>query len=148
MGLVIPVTLDCFVDGFLIGISCALSPAAGIILGAANCLEMGFLGMAYATRIKQCTGSTVSARMVALYAPPLLMFLSAGFGAFLGDAAYSIPAVFVAFVAFGVVALLSLVCNELIIEARAAQGDDELWYIGLTLFAGVYVVLMLAKAGL
>lgn len=33
VGLVIPVTLDCFTDGFLIGVSCALSPPAGIILG-------------------------------------------------------------------------------------------------------------------
>lgn len=54
VGLIIPVTLDCFVDGFMIGITCALSPPAGIILGAANCLEMFFLGLAYATRITKC----------------------------------------------------------------------------------------------
>lgn len=53
-GLIVPVTLDCFVDGFMIGIACALSPPAGIILGAANCLEMSFLGMAYSTRITKC----------------------------------------------------------------------------------------------
>lgn len=57
-------------------------------------------------------------RTLAMYIPPLVMFLAAGFGAFLADAARSVPAVYVGFVSFGVVALLFLVCNELIIEAR------------------------------
>eukprot|EP00595_Chromulina_sp_UTEXLB2642_P002390 CAMPEP_0196767874 /NCGR_PEP_ID=MMETSP1095-20130614/42065_1 /TAXON_ID=96789 ORGANISM="Chromulina nebulosa, Strain UTEXLB2642" /NCGR_SAMPLE_ID=MMETSP1095 /ASSEMBLY_ACC=CAM_ASM_000446 /LENGTH=545 /DNA_ID=CAMNT_0042136649 /DNA_START=42 /DNA_END=1683 /DNA_ORIENTATION=- len=147
VGLVIPVTLDCFVDGFLIGVSCALSPEAGIILGAANCLEMSFLGMAYSTRLSRCTGSSLMMRLLALYMPPLLMFLSSGFGAFLGILAHHVPSVFIAFVAFGVVALLALVCNELLIEARDAQGDDERWYITIMVFAGVYIVLMLSAAG-
>ena len=55
-GLVVPVTIDCFVDGFLIGVTVALSPKAGVLLGAANVLEMGSLGMAYAVRLKNCTG--------------------------------------------------------------------------------------------
>jgi hypothetical protein len=46
------------------------------------------------------------------------MFLASGFGAFLANAARSIPAVYVGFVSFGVVSLLFLVCNELVIEAR------------------------------
>lgn len=66
-GLIIPVTIDCFVDGFLIGVSCALSPKAGIVLGFANCLEMAFLGMAYATRLKKCTGSSWIVRQVAMF---------------------------------------------------------------------------------
>ena len=44
LSLVVPVLTDCFLDGFLIGIACCLTPAAGIILGVANCLEMSFLG--------------------------------------------------------------------------------------------------------
>jgi hypothetical protein len=46
------------------------------------------------------------------------MFLASGFGAYLAETARSVPAVYVGFVSFGVVALLFLVCNELIIEAR------------------------------
>lgn len=46
------------------------------------------------------------------------MFLASGLGAFLAAASHSVPAVYVGFVAFGVVALLFLVCNELLIEAR------------------------------
>ena len=44
VSLVVPVTLDCFVDGFLIGVSVSISPSAGIVLSVANCLEMSFLG--------------------------------------------------------------------------------------------------------
>lgn len=46
-------------------------------------------------------------------------------------------------VAFGTVALLFLVCNELLIEAREAQGEDERWYISIMVFVGVYIVIML-----
>lgn len=143
-GLVIPVALDCFVDGFLIGVSCGISPQAGIVLGAANTLEMASLGMAYSVRLNKCTGSSWMARQIALYSPPLLMLLSAGLGAFLSEQARDIPAVFVAFVAFGVVALLSLVCTELLIEAKECIGDEEGWYFNLALFAAVYLVLMLS----
>ena len=55
-GLVVPVVMDCFADGFLIGVAVALSFNAGVILGAANCLEMSFLGMVYSTRLVKCTG--------------------------------------------------------------------------------------------
>ena len=57
----------------------------------------------------------------------LVLLHCSGVGAALGSASSAIPAVYVAFVAFGVVALLSLVCNELLIEARNVQGDDEKW---------------------
>jgi zinc transporter ZupT len=146
MSLVVPVVVDCFVDGFLIGVSVALSSNAGIILAAANCLEMAFLGMAYATRLNRCTGSSREARLCALYGPPLVMLLSAGLGSLLGGLSQAVPALFVGFVAFGVVALLFLVCNELLIEARNAQGEDERWWISVNTFIGVYVVLMLSHA--
>ncbi len=146
MGLVVPVVIDCFVDGFLIGVSVALSPKAGFILAFANCLEMAFLGMAYSTRLVKCTGSTLFMRYLALYSPPVLMCLSAGLGAQLGTLSEAVPAVFVGFVAFGVVALLFLVCNELLIEARNAQGEEERWWISIMIFAGIYVVLMVSHS--
>ena len=141
-GLVVPVTLDCFVDGFLIGVTVALSPKAGVILGAANVLEMGSLGMAYAVRLKNCTGSRVLSRALALYSPPFVMLLSAGFGAKLAASSQAIPSMFVGFVAFGTVALLALACNELIVEARSAlEGEGPKWP-SIFLFIGVWVVLM------
>jgi hypothetical protein len=101
--------------------------------------------MAYATRIIKCTGSTFFARSITLYSPPLLMFIASGFGAYVADASSSIPAIYVGFVAFGVVALLALVCNELLIEAKEAQGEDGKWWINILIFAGVYLVLMLSR---
>lgn len=143
MGLVMPVCLDAFVDGFLIGISSVISLKAGIVLSFANCLEMSFLGMAYSSRLKKCTGSSLLARSIALYTPPLVMFLASGIGAALGSAVETLPALFIAMVAFGAVALLFLVANELLIEARNAQGEDDHWYISIMVFVGVYLVLML-----
>ena len=56
-----------------------------------------------------------------------------------------VPAVFVSFVAFGVVSLLALVCNELLIEAKEAQGEKEIIWVNLLIFAGIYLVLMLSR---
>eukprot|EP01038_Epipyxis_sp_PR26KG_P007894 gene7894-10713_t len=144
LGLVIPVTMDCFTDGFLIGVTCGVQPAAGIILGIANCLEMSFLGMAYSARLSKCTGSSAKVRFCAVYIPPLIMFLASGLGAAIASATVGIPALYIGFVSFGLVALLFLVCNELLIEARAAQGEDERWWISIMVFIGIYLVLMLS----
>jgi len=146
VSLIIPVTLDCFVDGFLIGISLGLEPKAGIILAGANCLEMSFLGMAYSARIAKCTGSTSFNRLLAILCPPLIMFLAAGLGAWLADITVAYPTIYVAFVSFGIIVLLALVCGELLIEAREAQKDDEKWYVSILVFAGIYLVLMIDRA--
>ena len=145
LGLVVPIFIDCFCDGLLIGVSAALSPKAAIVLGFANCLEMGFLGMAYAARVKKCTGTSFLTRTLALYGPPLVMFLAAGFGALVADQSLETPPVFVGFVAFGTVALISLVVGELVVEARETMGGDDVWYVSLWIYAGVYLVLMLDR---
>lgn len=141
MGLILAVCMDCLVDGILIGISSTASVKAGFVLSLANCFEMSFLGMAYASRLIKCTGSSVTARFCALYGPPLLMLGAAGVSSMIGSAVQSMPLVFISMVSFGTVALLFLVCNELVVEAKEAQGDDEKWYISIMLFAGIFVVL-------
>lgn len=143
LGLIVPVFMDSFVDGFLMGISSSISLKAGIVLSFANCLEMSFLGMAYATRLVKCTGSSRMYRLFALYSPPVIMFLAAGLGGYFGAIVEDSPAVFMGLVSFGAVALLFLVCNELLIEARNAQGEDEKWWISAMVFVGIYVVLMM-----
>ena len=146
VNLIIPVVLDCFVDGFLIGISLGLQPKAGLILAGANCLEMSFLGMAYSARIAKCTGSTPINRMLALLGPPLVMFLASGLGAWLADITTAYPTIYIAFVSFGIIVLLALVCCELLIEAREAQGDEERWYVSALVFVGIYFILMVDRA--
>ncbi len=143
MGLVIPVYMDAATDGFLLGISATISLKAGIVLSFANCLEMSFLGMAYASRLVKCTGSPLLARNIALYGPPVVMFIMSVVAGAIGRVVQSNPAVFITMVSFGAVALLFLVTNELLIEAKEAQGEDEKWYISIMVFAGVYLVLML-----
>lgn len=143
VSLVIPVTMDCIVDGLLIGISGTINAKAGLVLAIANCLEMSFLGIAYSIRIGKCTGTSSILRYTALYCPPLLMCLSAGCGAILTHLTSSIPIVYISCVSFGIVALLALVCGELLIEARERQEGEVHWYVQLCLFLGVYIVLMM-----
>jgi len=144
VGLIVPVTMDCFTDGLLIGVACSLKSTAGIILGFANCLEMGFLGIAYSWRLSKCTGSARWKRMLALYTPPIVMWGAAILGAYIANSTKDSPLVFVSFVAFGIVALLFLVCNELLIEAREAQGEDGKWWISIWIFVAVWLVLVMA----
>jgi zinc transporter ZupT len=104
--------------------------------------------MAYATRLKKCTGSSEDYRAVLTYFPPFIMFLASGLGGWLGEAAYmgGVPVVFVGFVAFAVVMLLALVCGELLIEAKEAQGGDDKWWAFACVFLGIYCVLMINRA--
>lgn len=143
MGLIVPVFVDCIVDGFLVGTTSAVSPRAGIILGLANMIEMGFLGLAVSLRIRKCTGSSATARCLVLVLPPLAMLLAAGVGAFSGALARTYPVVFIGFISFGIVALLYLVVNELLVEAREAQGGKEYWWTAMVLFVGIYSVILL-----
>ena len=145
IGLIIPVTLDCVVDGFMIGISYGLQPTAGIILAAANCLEMSFLGIAYSARVSKCSGSTPFNRLMAILIPPLLMFVNSGLGAWLAELTVEYPTIYIAFVSFGIIVYLALVCCELLIEAREIQGDDEKWYVTVFVFVGIYSVLMIDR---
>jgi zinc transporter ZupT len=140
--LIIPVVIDCFVDGFLIGITIAISTQAGYLLAAANCLEMGSLGMAYSSRLAKCTGSSLLSRQLAVISPPLIMLLASGLGAAVAGYSEDNPIAFVIFVSFGVFALVSLVLSELIIEARHVQEAEEKWWLELFIFLGVYVVIM------
>ena len=142
MGLVLPVIVDSIVDGFLIGLSVALAPKAGYILAGANCLEMSFLGMALTVRVMKCTGSSEIVRNLSIIVPPFIMLFASTMGALVGVSVLDHHIYFVMFVSFGVVALLFLVCNELLIEAKNIQGDEEVWWITSMIFLGIYVVLI------
>ena len=143
MKLFLPVTIDAAVDGFLIGITCSISFRAGLILGFANCLEMGFLGMSFSARVVKCTGSSRFTRLITVVIPPLVMQSATFIGAVTGIAVKSIPLLFVSFVSFGIVALLYLACNELILEASSVIDGKNNWWVTSILFLGVYCVFVL-----
>ena len=73
------------------------------------------------------------------------MLLFSTLGAWVGASVISLPILFVILVSFGIVALLFLVCNELLIEAKHIQGDDNNWLITGMIFLGVYFVLLLNR---
>mmetsp|Transcript_34344 Transcript_34344/g.49925 ORF Transcript_34344/g.49925 Transcript_34344/m.49925 type:complete len:565 (-) Transcript_34344:80-1774(-) len=127
VSLIVPVMVDSMVDGFLMGATVAASHRAGLILALATCVEMGFLGIAVATRIQRCTASSPLARYSALIGPPLLMLASCVLGSAMGEQFKQHPVLYFAFISFGIVMLLYLVVNELLVEAREALsriGDD------------------------
>lgn len=145
LGMIVPVNVDAFADGFLIGVAYSLSPKAGIILAAANTLEMTSVGISLAASVSKCVGSSITARAVAIISPPVVMLLATVIGLAAGSAAESINILYASFVSFGIVCLLALVTKELLIEARKAQGEEEIWYISIMTFVGVFVVLMTSR---
>jgi hypothetical protein len=50
--LVLTVSVDAFVDGFLIGLCAVSSKTTAYIMAAATALEMGFLGLAYGSLLR------------------------------------------------------------------------------------------------
>lgn len=143
---VAPVVVDGCVDGFLIGITLSASLKAGYILAAANCIEMGTLGMAYSSRIARCTGSPPRHRLASILAPPILMALATVAGASLSSAASALPVALVAFVAFGVYALVSLVTCELLVEGWRYQEELGTWWMKIFIFIGIYAAIGLEYA--
>ena len=51
---VLPVLIDCCVDGGLIGIMVSVSTHTGAIMAVASAMEMGFLGVTYGGFLKPC----------------------------------------------------------------------------------------------
>jgi len=143
--LIIPVIVDGFFDGFLIGVACSLSRRAAAILACANCLEMSFLGMAVAMRVRKCTGSSEMVRMASLAAPPVMMWVASLVGAAAGSSSKDYPLLFVSFVGFGVVALLYLVMNELLPDAREAMEGEDVWWVNCIPFVGIYIVVFMDR---
>jgi hypothetical protein len=143
VSLVIPVAVDCAMDGFLIGLSCALSHRAGVILGLVTCIEMGALGAAFGLRINKCTGSSIIMRRLTISIPPLIMLSTCFLGAQGGLEAGSYPVTMGMSIGFGVTMLLKLACVDLLGEAF--RGDDTGIAGYALMFTGVWIVLLLNK---
>ena len=142
MAIIVPICIDSIIDGFLIGVACALSFNAGIILASANVIEMSMLGMALSVRVSKCTGSPIVVRYGFIIAPPILILLGTCLGSYLGDISKNNELIFVSFVTFGIVALMYLACNELLIEASEIQNGKRKWYISIMTYAAVFAVII------
>jgi zinc transporter ZupT len=140
----IAVVIDAFVDGFLIGLAYIAEPRAGLVMGGATCIEMGFLGLTFAARSKQVTPKLWKFLGLVL-SPPAALCIGSFLGANLASSVTDYPAVFVGFIAFSIVALLFLVTQELLIEAFENTDSEGLWYVNIWLFIGIFIVLISEK---
>jgi zinc transporter ZupT len=140
--LIIPVCIDSIIDGFVIGLTTAISFRAGLILGIATSMEMGFLGIAVSVRIKRCTSSSLIVRYASIVFPPLFVVIFSVIGSIIGNLSKSQSFYFIAFVSLGIYCLLNLVFDELLVEARNGFHDVP-WHLKSMIFLGLFVVITL-----
>ena len=137
-GLLTLVAVDLFIDGLVLGLGFAVSAKAGLLLTIALTLEVLFLGLSLAAELGDEEISGV--RSVGLVAAVALL-LPAGVVAALPIAHLS-PSVLTGFFAFGLIALLYLVTEELLVEAH--ETPDRPWVTAL-FFVGFLLLLGLEQ---
>lgn len=139
---VFAVTVDAVVDGTLIGLSYSASHKAGLSMALATCIEMGFLGFSFSATIQNTTRSLLKHMTITLI-PPVMLFLAGICGYLLGSSLESNPNVFIGFIAFCIVALLFLVTQELLTEAREVAGSSAL--VNSMTFVGLLAGILMDK---
>lgn len=138
-GLLTAIGIDILIDGLVLGIGFAASPKVGLLLTIALTLEVLFLGLTVAAELGESVRSR--ARIVGITAALVLLL---PIGALLGAPVVLLPGPVVAgFFAFGLIALLYLVTEELLIEAH--ETPDRPWVTAM-FFAGFLALLLLEEA--
>ncbi|MCW6512247.1 ZIP family metal transporter [Lichenifustis flavocetrariae] len=136
VGLLAATGVDLLVDGLVLGIAFTAGAKAGFLLTVALTLEVLFLGLAIANELGDRRMSKV--RIVAITGALMLLL---PLGGVLAAPVASLPGPVVAgFLAFGLMALLYLVTEELLVEAHV-KPDSPL--ITATFFVGFLAVLIL-----
>jgi ZIP family zinc transporter len=137
-GLFAATGVDVLIDGLVTGAGFASGEETGILLTIALVLEFLFLGLSVASSL----GQGISNRMIIVTPPALSLLMVVGAIAgvlLLGH----VPAIFLAIVlAFGAVALMYLVTEELLVEAH--KGAEGPW-ISATFFLGFLVYLVIEE---
>eukprot|EP00670_Eutreptiella_braarudii_P028382 CAMPEP_0174382930 /NCGR_PEP_ID=MMETSP0811_2-20130205/124899_1 /TAXON_ID=73025 ORGANISM="Eutreptiella gymnastica-like, Strain CCMP1594" /NCGR_SAMPLE_ID=MMETSP0811_2 /ASSEMBLY_ACC=CAM_ASM_000667 /LENGTH=465 /DNA_ID=CAMNT_0015536351 /DNA_START=69 /DNA_END=1466 /DNA_ORIENTATION=- len=134
--------IDAAVDGLLIGLAYSANATAGLSMAIATSIEMGFLGLSFSAQIKASASS--SAQHVLICAmPPSVLFGGGVLGWSLGAAFAANQALFIGCMSFALVALLYLVTQELMVEARETAGENVL--INFMFFIGLLGGLILDK---
>lgn len=145
LGFLAAVSIDCVVDGVVIGTGFAVGARQGALVAAALALEMFFLGLTTADAMR--TGGARVATVVAVCAGlALVLGLSAITGLTL--LAGAPVAVMTTLLAFGSAALLYLVTEELLVRAHE-HGETRL--VTSLFFLGFFIVLaadLMSPAGL
>jgi len=138
-GLLAAIGIDILIDGLVLGMGFAAGPKAGLLLTIALTIEVLFLGLTVANELGRSVRSRVG--IVGITAA-LVLLLPAG--ALLGAPVALLPGpVVTGFFAFGLIALLYLVTEELLIEAH--ETPDRPWVTAM-FFAGFLALLLLEEA--
>jgi ZIP family zinc transporter len=134
-GLLAIIGVDIFIDGLVLGLSFLAGQTQGLLLTIALTIEILFLGLTIAVGLQ--TGNWL--RSVGVTA---LMVLLLPLGALLSTPISHLPpAVITGCLAFGLVALLYLVTEELLVEAHEVL--DRPWITAM-FFVGFLLLLLLA----
>lgn len=137
-GLLTAVGVDILIDGLVLGIGFAAGARAGLLLAIALTLEVLFLGVTVATELGESTQSR--AKIVGITAALVLLL---PIGALLAAPVAALPGpVLTAFFAFGLIALLYLVTEELLVEAH--ETPDRPWVTAM-FFTGFLALLVLEE---
>lgn len=136
VGLMSVTGIDILVDGLVLGIAFAAGAKAGILLTVALTIEVLFLGLTVANELGE--GGVSKWKVVGATAGLVLLL---PLGALLGGPVGSMPAaVQGGFLAFGLIALLYLVTEELLVEAH--ETEDRPWVTAM-FFVGFLLLLLL-----
>ncbi|PSC05659.1 transporter [Alsobacter soli] len=139
VGLLAAVGVDVFIDGLVLGLGFVAGQREGLLLTAALTLEILFLGLTVTTELSEYIGSKTA--VVAAIAG-LAFLLPLGALAAVPVSGLSQPVV-TGFFAFGLIALLYLVTEELLVEAH--EQPDNSWVTEM-FFAGFLLLFMLEQA--
>ncbi len=138
VGLIGVVGIDILIDGLVLGIGFTASVRTGLLLTIALTVEVLFLGLSVANELAESVTSRL--RIVAITAGLVLLL---PVGAFLAAPVSLLPApVVTGFFAFGLIALLYLVTEELLIEAH--EVPDRPWVTAM-FFTGFLLLLVLEE---
>ncbi len=138
-GLIAATGIDLLIDGLVLGAGFAAAERSGVLLTIALTLELGLIGLSNAGALAEA-GVHPVLNVAAVMGLGLLSTLGAGAGvAVLGGAPRSVLG---AMLAFGAVALMYLVTEELLAEAH--QVPDTYWATAV-FFAGFLCYLVVAE---
>ena len=137
-GLLTAVGVDVLIDGIVLGIGFAAGAKVGVLLTIALTLEILFLGLTVAQELSETTQSRI--RVVCVTAALVLLL---PIGAVLATPVAILPGrVVTGFFAFGLIALLYLVTEELLVEAH--ETPDRPWITAM-FFAGFLALLVVEE---
>ena len=130
--------IDILIDGLVLGIGFAAGPKVGLLLTIALTIEVLFLGLTVATELSESVRSR--AKVISITSALVLLL---PIGALLGAPVALLPSsLLTGFFAFGLIALLYLVTEELLVEAH--ETPDRPWVTAM-FFVGFLALLLLEE---